>query len=75
MQQYILFLFYHTPGFSRMNANGQQLAAVFFLGDLRALPFLSAQKVIESTARSAPRPPPKKNMAASCKLSFRAFIF
>jgi len=48
-----------------MHANDQHIAAVFFLGDLRALPFLSAQKVIESTARSAPRQPPKNNMVGN----------
>jgi hypothetical protein len=45
--------------FFKMLANVQQFAAALFMLGLLARHFLSAQKVIESTARSAPRPPSK----------------
>ena len=47
------------PYFFKMAYNGRQLAAALFLLGLLARHFLSAQMIIESTARSAARPPSK----------------
>jgi hypothetical protein len=58
-----------------MTHNVQSIAVSFFLRELKPLPFLSAQMMIGSTARSVPRPPSKKWVAACGKLSAFVFFF
>jgi hypothetical protein len=55
--------------------NGHHISARLFWGDFRARNFLSAQKVIYSTAKNAPHQPPKNNMEAIYKLSAGPLFF